>query len=202
MIIVIEAILTYSLKKPIEEVLHGTEHAFRDLDLLSGVLARMEAHRFQAPRLQTLQRDLASSGVPSSEAIARLRTLVDLINSRHDFAVRLLDAPLMYSVQLAFATERWRQAHGSGLRLWVNAVGEMEALLSLAAYSFEHPTDSFPEFVEGTACFDGEELGHPIVPAAECVRNSLRLCGETRVLLVSGSLPAHPSSIRGIQLPP
>ncbi len=186
-VIVIEAILTYSLKKPIEEVLHGTEHAFRDLDLLSGVLARMEAHRFQAPRLQTLQRDLASSGLPSSEAIARLRTLVDLINSRHDFVVRLLDAPLMYSVQLAFATERWRQAHGSGLRLWVNAVGEIEALLSLAAYSFEHPADPFPEFVEGVACFDGEELGHPIVSAATCVRNSVSICGETRVLLVSGS---------------
>jgi hypothetical protein len=186
-IIVIEAILTYSLKKPIEEVLHGTEHAFRDLDLLSGVLARVEAHRFQAPRLQTLRRELISSGVPSSEAIARLRTLVDLINSRHDFVVRLLDAPIMYSVQLAFATERWRHAHGGGLRLWVNAVGEMEALLSLAAYSFEHPDDPLPEFVEGAACFDGELLGHPIVPAAMCVRNSVRLCGETRVLLVSGS---------------
>ncbi len=186
-IVVSEAIITYSLKKPIEEVLHGTEHAFRDLDLLSGVLARVEAHRFQTPRLQTLQRELVSGGVPSSRAIARLRTLVDLINSRHDIAVRILDAPLMYSVQLAFATERWRQAHGSGLRLWVNAVGEMEALLSLAAYSFEHPDDPFPEFTDGAACFDGEEIGHPIVPAAACVRNSVRLCGETRVLLVSGS---------------
>ena len=186
-IVVIEAIITYSLKKQIEEVLHGTEHAFRDLDLLSGVLARVEAHRFQAPRLQALQRELVSSGVTSSEAIARLRTLVDLINSRDNIAMRILDAPLMYSVQVAFATERWRRAHGSGLRLWVNAVGEMEALLSLAAYSFEHPDDPLPEFVEGAACFDGEEIGHPIVPATACVRNSVRLCGEARVLLVSGS---------------
>jgi hypothetical protein len=186
-VVVIEATITYSWKNPIEEVLHGTEHAFRDLDLLSGVLARVEAHKFQAPRLQALQRELVSGGLPSSQAIARLRTLVDLINSRHDFAVRVLDAPLMYSVQLAFATERWRRAHGSGLRLWVSAVGEMEALLSLAAYSFEHPDDPFPEFVEGAACFDGEEIGHPIVAAAACVRNDARLCGETRVLLVSGS---------------
>ena len=59
-IVVIEAIITYRLKKPLEEVLHGTEHAFRDLDLLSGVLARVEAHTFQAPRLQALQQELLS----------------------------------------------------------------------------------------------------------------------------------------------
>jgi len=90
-------------------------------------------------------------------------------------------------VQVAFAAERWRQAHGGALRLWVDAIGQMEALLSLASYSFEHPSDPFPEFVDGAASFDGEELGHPLVPAATCVRNSVSICGETRVLLVSGS---------------
>ncbi len=94
------------------------------------------------------------------------RTLVDLINSRHNIFVRIIDAPLMYSVQVAFAAERWRTAHGSALRLWVNAVGEMEALLSLATYSFEHPADPFPEFADGAASFDGEGLGHPLVPSA------------------------------------
>jgi len=187
LIVVIEAVLTYWLKKPLEEVLHGTEHAFRDLELLSGVLARVEAQTFQAPLLHRLQRDFLSYGVPSSQAIARLRTLVDLINSRHNIFVRIIDAPLMYSVQVAFAAERWRNAHGSALRLWTDAIGQMEALFSLATYSFEHPSDSFPLFIEGAASFDAEELGHPLVPATTCVRNNVSICGETRVLLVSGS---------------
>ena len=187
MIVVIEAAFTYALKKPLEEVLHGTEHAFRNLDLLSGVLARVEAHTFQAPRLRELQRELLSSGVPASRAIARLRSLVDRIEGRHNVFVRIIDAPLMYSVQLAFAAERWREAHGSALRRWVNAIGQIEALLSLATYSFEHPADPFPEFINGAASFEGEELGHPLVPAAVCVRNDVSISGETRVLLVSGS---------------
>jgi hypothetical protein len=186
-VVVIEAILTYRLKQPLEEVLHGTEHAFRDLDLLSGVLARVEAHAFQTASLQALQRELLSNGVRSSVAIARLRTLVDRINSRHNIFVRIIDAPLMYSVQVAFAAERWRRAHGGALRSWANAVGQMEALLSLATYSYEHPADPFPEFVEGAASFEAEELGHPLVAAAVCVRNDVSICGETRVLLVSGS---------------
>ncbi len=187
LVVVIEAIFTYRLKKPLEEVLHGTEHAFRDLDLLSGVLARVEAHTFHAPQLLALQRKLVSSGVPASLAIARLRTLVDLINSRHNTAVRILDAPLMYSVQVAFAAERWRDQHGSALRSWVSTIGQMEALLSLATYRFEHPSDTFPEFVDGAASFDAEELGHPLVPMALCIRNDVSIREETRVLLVSGS---------------
>jgi hypothetical protein len=186
-IVVIEAVFTYRLKRPLEELLHGTEQAFRDLDLLSGALARVEAHAFQALPLQALQRELLSNGVRSSQAIARLRTLVDRINGRDNIFVRIIDAPLMYSVQLAFAAERWRQAHGGALRSWANAVGHMEALLSLAAYSYEHPADRFPELAEGAASFEAEDLGHPLVASATCVRNDVSLCGETRVLLVSGS---------------
>ncbi len=187
LIVVIEAALSYWLKKPIEEALHGTENAFRDLDLLSGVLARVEAHKFQAPLLHALQSELMSGGFPSSQAIARLRTLVNRINSRHNIFVRIIDAPLMYFVQVAFAAERWRKVHGSALRSWVHAIGQMEALLSLATYSFEHPFDPFPDFTDGPASFDAEELGHPLVPAATCVRNHVSICGEAGVLLVSGS---------------
>ena len=187
LIIAIEGFVAYILRKPLEEALHGTENAFHDLNLLSEVLARVEAHKFESPRLQVLQRDLSSSTLPSSQAIARLRTLVDLINSRHNTILRVIDVPLMYSVQVGLAAERWRRLHGSAVRRWVTAIGEMEALLSLATYSFEHPADPFPELKEGESFFDAQELGHPLIPAASCVRNDVTVGGEKRVLLVSGS---------------
>jgi DNA mismatch repair ATPase MutS len=99
----------------------------------------------------------------------------------------MLDVPLMYSVQVAFAAESWRNAHGKAVSSWLNAVGEMEALLSLAAYSYEHPADPFPEFVEGQPTFQAEELGHPLIPSAKCVRNNISISGNTRALLISGS---------------
>jgi DNA mismatch repair ATPase MutS len=57
----------------------------------------------------------------------------------------------------------------------------------MAAYAYENPADPFPEVVAGEACFDGEGLGHPLLPAGQFVRNDLRLDGELRVLVVSGS---------------
>jgi hypothetical protein len=175
LIVLIEAILTYRLRKPLEEVLRGSEQALRDLDLLSAVLARVEQHSFHAPRLHSLQNELSSYECPSSRAIARLRTIVDLKDSRDNLIVRILDVPLMYSVQVTFAAERWRRAHGQAVRSWLRVIGEIEALICLATYSHEHPDDPFPEFVQGAAGFDATDLGHPLIPAATCIRNDVQL---------------------------
>ncbi len=186
-VLIVEAILAQPVRKHMEEIFHGTEHQFEDLELLSGLLARLERERFQSPRLQALMQQLASHHLAGSKAIARLRTIVDCILSRDNLFVKLIDLSLLYSVQVAYATEAWRREHGSAVRRWLEVIGEVEALLSLAAYSYEHPADPFPEFASGLACFEAQSLGHPLLPAARCVRNDVGICGETRVLLISGS---------------
>jgi hypothetical protein len=186
-IVLMEALLAYRLRKPLDELLLGSEQALRDLSLLSGMLARVEQHTLRAPRLQSLQTELSSHQIKGSYAIARLGTIVNLIDSRDNMILRILNIPFMYSVQVAFAAERWRHTHGHAVGSWLRVIGEIEALLCLATYSHEHPNDPFPEFVQGAACFDATELGHPLVPAGRCVRNDVRLSDGQRLFLVSGS---------------
>ena len=187
LVVLVEGAIMYRLRKAMKDVLHGAGKALHDLDLLSGVLARMERHTFRSPRLQQLQSELTSGEAGASQAIARLRTIGDLIDSRDNLFVRVLDVPLMYSVQLALSAERWRRAHGPHVQGWLQAIGELEALLSLAGYSYEHPADCFPEFVSGEPSLQAQALGHPLLPSSSCVRNDVRLGGDASVLLVSGS---------------
>lgn len=186
-VIVVEASLAQWLKKRLHAIFSSTESTFENLDLLSAMLARLEREEFQSTRLRALQTALTSHAVKGSEAIARLRTVVDLIDSRDNLFVKILDLPLMYSVQVAVRAEAWRAQHGAAVRGWLDAIGEIEALLSLSAYHYEHPGDPFPEFVEGTPQLDGEALGHPLIAAAKCVRNDVKLDSRTRAILVSGS---------------
>ena len=186
-ILLVESFVRYHLKTEIEEILLSSEHVFRDLSLLSGLLARVERHVFAAARLQSLQRELLSHALRSSDAIGRLNTIMNWSDSRKNFFMQILDVPLMYSVQVAFAAERWRRTHGHAVRSWLSAIGSIEALLSLSAYSYEHPSEPFPEFVEGAPCFDATSIGHPLIPSSICTPNDVRLSTTTRVLLVSGS---------------
>jgi hypothetical protein len=186
-IVIIETIITASLRRRTDAVFHATEHALEDLQLLSSLLARLEREQFEAPRLQALNTELSSHHLAASQAIARLKTIVEYIRSLDNPLMRILNIPLLYVVQVAYAAEAWRTAHGAAVRAWLKAIGEVEALLSLSAYSYEHPSDPFPEFLEGPPCFHAEELGHPLIPTAKCVRNDVSICGETKVLLISGS---------------
>jgi len=116
MVIVVEACLARWLKKRLLAIFSSTEGAFENLDLLSEMLARLEQEQFQSTRLQALQTGLASHAMQGSAAIARFRTVVDLIDSRDNFFVRILDVPLMYSVQVATKAEAWRAQHGTAGR--------------------------------------------------------------------------------------
>jgi MutS-like protein len=186
-VLIVEAFIAFSLKDQLDKIFAGTDRALADLELLSSLLARLEREPFTSSRLLLLKQQLSSHTIPGSKAIARLKTIVQYIDSRDNIFIRLFDKPLLYSVQVAFAAEAWRRAHGQAVSAWLSAVGEIEALLSIAAYSYEHPADPFPEFVEGQPTFQAEELGHPLLPVAKCVRNNVSISGHTRALLISGS---------------
>ena len=68
--------------------------------------------------------------------------------------------------------------------------------MALAGYSYEHPGNTCPHFLEGeTAAFEGQGLGHPIAAESVCVRNDVSLNGKTRFYVVSGSNMAGKSTL-------
>ena len=187
LIVLVEAGVTWFVRRSMTGAIQGTDRAFHDLRLFAELLIRMERNTFVAPPLVSLVRRLSSHTLPASATIARLARVIDFSDARNNPFLRMLDTPLLYSVHVALAAERWRRDHGQVIREWVGALGEFEALSSLAGYSYEHPLDPFPELTEGPATFVAAELGHPLLPAAKCVRNDVSIEAPTRILLVSGS---------------
>jgi hypothetical protein len=185
--IMVTGTVAWRFRKQTTAILEGVEEAAHDLELLAGVLGRLEAERFETARLVTLRTELDTGGQPPSRRISRLKRLMSLVDSRHHFLVRLAGPLVLWDLHMACAVERWRHISGPALRRWLAAVGEIEALLSLSGYHYERPDDVFPDLTTGAPCFDGEALGHPLLSDAVMVRNDVRLTGELRALIVSGS---------------
>jgi len=189
-VLLAEVFFRRSLRRRAEAVVEGISCNAEGLLLFADILQRLEEEPFTSPRLQTFAAELKRDGQPASRFVRKLARIVYWIDAHHSLLGHLLEVPLLYTAQVAFVAESWRQRYGARMRASVEIVGEIEALISLATYSYEHPADPFPEFAEspdGQAQFDGVELGHPLIAAAKCVRNSVRLGADTRVLLVSGS---------------
>ena len=186
-LLLVNGSLTFFLQPRLKLLFAETEQASQRLTVVAEFMVLLERETFTAPRLLELGARLRSRQQSAGAAIRRLATLAAAAEQRANYMIRMLDFLLLYSVQLGFLLQAWRKENGSQLRLWLDAVSEMEALLSLSAYHFEHPADPFPELAHGEVVFDAEGLGHPLLSEAECVRNSVALDAKARLLLISGS---------------
>ena len=132
-VVVIEAILTYRLKASLEALLHGTENAFHDLDLLSGVLARVESHQFSrsgAADVSSASFCRADDRV-AGDCKAAIAGGPDQLAAQHICAHHRCSADVFGAGGVCSRTLAAKRTV-SAVRKWAAAVGELEALLSLA----------------------------------------------------------------------
>jgi hypothetical protein len=191
--------ISYRFRARLSEAAHQAEEAGRDLNLLSQVLAAFEREPFTSPKLLQLQARLKQGSVLPSQAIARLNRRVEFLESAHNLFVRVFDFVIFYRLQFVLATESWRRRYGRSLRTWLETIGELEALGALSGYTYEHPEDVFPEFVDDSPCFEAEGLAHPLIPRNRAVTNDLHLGRDLQLMIVSGPNMAGKSTfLRGI----
>lgn len=170
-----------------EPVVEAVERAEPALALLAGVAERIERETFTDERLQRLVTGLRGETQRASAEIERLRRLVALLDARRNQFFAPLAVLLLWTPHLAMAIERWRLHSGARVGRWIEAVGELEALASLASFWFEHPSFVVPEIVEGGPLFDAEALGHPLIPDDRRVTNDITMDDTLRLIVVSGS---------------
>ena len=178
-----------------EQIAGAMEKAAGELKLLSQVLERLERERFQTPLLAELRAGLEADGEPASKQLARLRRLAEMLDSRDHFLVRALEIFILWTPHLALHVEKWRRRSGLSVGRWLRAVGEIEALSSLASHAYEHPEDVFAEVVDrGPAAqawqaeapaphgplIEAEGMGHPLIGEERVVRNDLRMARRWR----------------------
>lgn len=183
----VQAGIGMAMRARAEHVIASVDSAVRELALLSRVLRTFEARSFNDPWLQRRLEALRTDGEPPSRRVERLQRLVVLLDSRKNTFFAPLSLALMWSTQLAVAVERWRAEHGNRVHDWLQAVGDLEALCSLAGYAHARPHHAFPELHDSGVRFRATGLGHPLLPEAACVRNDVHLDATRRLLIVSGS---------------
>jgi len=189
-IVLFEVLFFATMMREIRHIAAEADEAGSGLSILTQVLELLEQHEFTTPSLAALRFALNTDGHPPSWRIRRLRNLIQKLNNclQNQFfgpIAFLLGVP----VHVVDRVEQWRERIGPHISEWLVAVGQIEALTSLAGYAFEHPDDPFPELVEESdgPCIEAAEVGHPLLPVAKAVCNDLRLGPQRRLIMVSGS---------------
>lgn len=186
--IVVQIALGFYWRRKVHVVIDRIAGPAYDLGFLTELIARIEREPMQSPRLAGIHARLVRDGSPPSALIAKLRKYVSALDSTENLLFKPVAPFLLVKSQAAVAIDRWHAAHRFTLLEWLHAVGELEALSSLATHAYEHPYDPFPELLEAGPRLDAQGLAHPLLVETAAVRNDVVLGGDApQVFVVSGS---------------
>jgi len=154
------------------------------------MLELIAAERFEAPALERLQAKIKAGkegARGAAEEIGRLSSIAGFLDARQNEVFRFFIGPLfLWDLHCVLALERWQERAGRRVRAWLDAIGEFEALASLAGFARDHRDTTWPILGE-SAAFRAKGLGHPLIDARVRVTNDVSLRGSGTALLVTGS---------------
>jgi DNA mismatch repair ATPase MutS len=120
-------------------------------------------------------------------ALHRLARISNALDQNINLIVSVfLNSILLYSIHCMFSLEKWKVQYRDKVAGWLQVIARMEALNSLATFAFNHPTYIYPELNEAPG-LEATALGHPLIPAAECVVNDIRVGRPQHFLIITGS---------------
>ena len=187
-VVLAELMFMMATHKATGQVVHDAGTPANELRLIALLLERLERQPFSSPALAGLRGRLLAEGTPATQQIRRLVRLVDRLDWARNLFFRPIAAALVWMPQFAIAIEKWRMRYGRHVAEWVAAIGEFEAMSSLACFAYERPDAVFPELADSSERFyDAQGLIHPLIPRAEAVPNDVKLGGDIRLWIVSGS---------------
>jgi len=152
------------------------------------MLELVERSAVKAELIETIQKRLLSGEQRPSARMQEFRRKVGWFDLRHSGLIHPFAALfLLWDVNCVLALERWQLRTGKAARGWFEALGEFEALSSLAGLCDDEPGCSFPEIDESETVFEATQLGHVLIALDRRVCNDVTLPRAGTALLITGS---------------
>jgi hypothetical protein len=167
----------------------GVTSNFHIIEKYAKGLALIEQTDLKSSYLVKLKSSLNAGGIATpSRIIARLASLLNWMDSNLNILVSaLLNGLFMFNIHMLIAVDKWRLNYGKLIPAWFDTLAELEALSSLANFSFNHPSYTFPVAVNDDFTFIAQDMGHPLIESGICVTNSVEIKGWNRFAIVTGA---------------
>ena len=199
-ILVVNVVFLKRIRPVAEEIIHSTHHNVKTLGGYQSLIRKIESEKFHAKRLQQLQTVFNQGNYSAAREINTLKRILDVAQQKgttgtfSNQAYTMANIFWLIDIYWIILAEQWKTKNGSYLKNWADAVGEFEALSSLAGFSYANPDCTFPQ-IKGGACtihFDG--LGHPLLKSGSRVCNDFNLKSSDNIVMITGSNMAGKST--------
>jgi DNA mismatch repair ATPase MutS len=184
--IIIQAILWLIGFGKNNEVLGSVSSFKRTLETYVNILKILEKEKFQSKKLQDLKSILFNESDSSILAIKELDKISEKINLRYNNTLNLvLNLVVLWDYECVFLLEKWKKQYGLKVEKWIEAIGEIEALMSLSVLMQISENTSFPWINNSNPKVKAKTLGHPLINSDEIVPNDVEM--DNSIFIITGS---------------
>jgi len=165
------------------------EHIARKQKILDQYAAILAVFNTVETTGSSLLQQLQSRTDKANKAIRQLSRLSGYFDQRINVLVKtFLNAFFSYDLRCLIALERWKIKNKAAFPDWIEAVGSVECLNSLATFAFNNPDYIYPSASPEAGLFiEATQLSHPLIPADSRVANDFSIGRGERLILVTGS---------------
>lgn len=155
------------------------------------LIDRLDADTDGIKRIKSI---LLNGETSSLTAFASLNKILNDFDQRNNIlAAILMNALYMKDLHSVIKLDKWKNRYASGITAWIKAIGETDALVSMACYRYNHPRYVFPKISE-TALLRGEGIGHPLLPKDKTVTNDFQVENLHNLYIITGANMAGKST--------
>ncbi|TWF44356.1 MutS-like protein [Chitinophaga polysaccharea] len=160
-------------------------HKERILDKFSVLLQLVRKGSFGASRLLLQQQETAQE---ADVALRQLSRVSGAFDQRLNLLVGIvLNSVMLYDFHCILRLERWKLKHRLHITKWFDVVTRLEVWNSLATYAYNHPEFTWPAPQPEGRVMEAVALGHPLIPASDCVKNDGAVGEKDSFLIITGS---------------
>lgn len=167
----------------------------KSLNGYARLIALAKAEDWKSAGMQELMERFNLNGQSPIQALQQLSKELDRLDLRNNqFLYVLLEGSIFFQLQEIVRIERWKVRYGQYISEWLETVGELDALCSLGTFAYNHPQYTYPELTEKPFCFLATQMGHPLIPASQCVKNDATIPSRPFFLIITGANMAGKST--------
>ena len=160
------------------------------------IIEKIEQENFDADQLNVLKNKLKDETGFASVQIKKLSELFSNLDSiQNGLATILFNGFLLYHVHILNGLLRWKKTHSGQIPVWLDVIGEIETLNSLANFSCNNPAFVFPALNDRFE-IAFQDLGHPLIPEAKRVCNTVDFNTHPFIILTGSNMSGKSTFLR------
>lgn len=200
-------IASFSFTKRISKVQAVYGKKLQILGTYAKLLHLMDEQQMISTLLKSIKEEIGGEKRKASYSIQRLDKLMNELDQRNNyFMYTVLNGSFFWELWQIMRIEAWKEQYAAELPRWLTAIGDIDALNSLATFAYNHPDYTYPALLNQTEVYTGnseclqsfrlcaQSMGHPLMQRDRCVHNNIDMEKRPFFIIITGANMAGKST--------